>query len=116
MKKRVLTCLLGGVISAFICLAGSQLIFGFPKIEWNTISITVANRLLLGFVVGISSLKIKHHLHGALLGLILSLTVSIGFFPDESLKFTLYTSAGIFYGIMIDWLATDVFKAPKTYY
>lgn len=77
---------------------------------------TVANRLLLGFVVGISSWKIKHHLHGALLGLILSLTVSIGFLPCEFLKFTLYTGAGIFYGIMIDWLATDVFKAPKTYY
>jgi len=77
---------------------------------------TVANRLLLGFVVGISSWKIKHHLHGALLGLILSLTISIGFLPDEFLKFTLYTGAGIFYGIMIDWLATDVFKAPKIYY
>ncbi len=36
---------------------------------------TVANRLLLGFVIGISSWRLKHHLHGALLGLILSLTV-----------------------------------------
>ena len=76
---------------------------------------TVANRLLLGFVISISSWQIKHHLHGALLGLILSLTVSIGFLPDEILKFVLYTGAGIFYGIMIDWLATNVFKAPKTY-
>ena len=108
--------MLGGLISACICLAGSQVIFGFPKIEWGTISMTVANRMLLGFVIGISSWKIKHHLHGALLGLILSLTVSIGFLPDEVLKFTLFTSAGIFYGIMIDWLATNVFKAPKTYY
>jgi len=116
MKKRVLTCLLGGVISAWICLVGSQVIFGFPKIEWSTISMTVANRLLLGFVVGISSWKIKHHLHGALLGLILSLTVSISFLPNDLLKFTLYTGAGIFYGIMIDWLATDVFKTPKSYY
>jgi hypothetical protein len=75
---------------------------------------TVANRLLLGFVVGISSWKIRHHLHGALLGLILSLTVSVGFIPNDMLKFVLYTSAGVFYGIMIDWLATDIFKAPKS--
>ena len=114
MNKRILACLLGGLISACICLGGSHIIFGFPKIEWSTISMTVANRLLLGFVIGVSSWRIKHHLHGALLGLILSLTVSIGFLPDEVVKFILYTGAGIFYGIMIDWLATDVFKSPKT--
>ena len=114
MNKRIYACLLGGLISACICLGGSQVIFGFPKIEWSTISMTVANRLLLGFVIGISSWRIKHHLHGALLGLILSLTESIGFLPDETLKFILYTGAGIFYGVMIDWLATDIFKTPKS--
>ena len=115
MKKRILTCRLGGLISACICLVGSQVIFGYPKIEWSTISMTVANHLSLGFVIGISSWTIKHHLNGALLGLILSLTVSIGFLPDEILKFYLNTGAGIFYGIMIDWLSTNEFKAPKTY-
>jgi hypothetical protein len=50
---------------------------------------TVANRLLLGFVVSINSGKIKHHLGGSLLGMILSLTVSVGFLPDETLKFIL---------------------------
>jgi hypothetical protein len=113
MNKRILYCLLGGIISACICLGGSQIIFGFPKIEWSTISMTVANRLLLGFAIGISSWKLKHHLHGGLLGLIFSLSVSIGFFPDDLLKFILYTSAGVFYGILIDWLATDVLNAPK---
>ena len=113
-KNRILICILGGVISACICLAGSQIIFGFPGISWETVSMTVANRLLLGFVIGISSWRIKHHLHGALLGLILSLTVSIGFLPGEILKFFLYTGAGIFYGIMIDWLATDVFKSGRS--
>jgi hypothetical protein len=112
-KNRILICLSGGVISACICLVGSQVIFGFPEITWSTVSTTIANRLLLGFVIGISSWDIKHHLHGALLGLILSLTVSIGFLPGEILKFFLYTGAGIFYGIMIDWLATDIFKAGK---
>jgi hypothetical protein len=48
------------------------------------------------------------------LGLILSLTVSIGFLPGEILKFFLYTGAGVFYGIFIDWLATDIFKSGKT--
>ncbi len=113
-KKRILACILGGVISACICLVGSQVIFGFPEITWSTVSTTIANRLLLGFVIGISSWDIKHHLHGALLGLILSITVSIGFLPGEILKFFLYTGAGIFYGIMIDWLATDIFKSGRS--
>ncbi len=113
-NNRILTCMLGGVISACICLVGIQIIFGFPGITWSTVSTTIANRLLLGFVIGISSWRIKHHLHGALLGLILSLTVSIGFLPEEILKFSLYTGAGIFYGILIDWLATDIFKSGRT--
>lgn len=112
-QKRIQVCILGGIISACICLVGSQVIFGFPDITWSTVSTTIANRLLLGFVIGISSWRVKGHLHGALLGLILSLTVSIGFLPGDILKFFLYTGAGIFYGIMIDWLATDIFKAGK---
>ena len=112
-KNRILTCILGGVISACICLAGSQIIFGFPGITWETVSMTVANRLLLGFVIGISSWRLKYHLHGASLGLILSLTVSVGFLPGDILKFFLYTGAGVLYGIFIDWLATDVFKAER---
>ena len=112
--KRIWFCLLGGVISACICLAGSQIIFGFPVITWSTVSMTIANRLLLGFVIGISSWRIKYHLHGALLGLILSLTISIGFLPGDILKFFLYTGAGIFYGVFIDWFASDVFKSGRT--
>ena len=111
-KKRLLACMLGGVISAVICLVGRQIIFGFPEILWENIAATVANRLLLGFVIGISGWKINYLLHGAILGLILSLSVSIGFLPINILGFFLYTSAGILYGILIEWLATDVFKAP----
>jgi hypothetical protein len=105
--------MLGAIISACICLAGSQIIFGFPGITWSTVSTTVANRLLLGFVIGISGWQLKHHLHGALLGLIISLTVSIGFLPGEPLKFFLYTGAGICYGIFIDWLSSDLLNAGK---
>lgn len=113
ITKKIQVCILGGIISACICLIGSQVIFGFPETTWSTVSTTIANRLLLGFVIGISSWDIKHHLHGTLLGLILSLTVSSGFLPGDILKFFLYTGAGIFYGVMIDWLAADVFKAGK---
>jgi hypothetical protein len=114
-SRRIYYCLGGGVLSAIICLIGSQIIFGFEPIRWSTVSITVANRLLLGFVIGISAWKIPGKLHGVLLGLILSLTVSIGFLPADWIKFLLYTSAGVFYGWMIEWLASDIFKAPRKF-
>jgi hypothetical protein len=110
--KRFRFCLLGGVIAAVICLTGRQIIFGFPEITWEGVAATVANRLLLGFSIGISCWKINYLLHGAALGLIFSLSVSVGFIPDRFLAFFLYTMAGIFYGICIEWLATDVFHAP----
>lgn len=110
--KRFRVCVLGGVISAGICLVGSQIIFGFPDITWESAAATIANRLLLGFVIGISCWRINYLLHGALLGLIISLTVSVGFLPNNLLSFVLYTTAGVFYGILIEFLATKLFRAP----
>ena len=110
--KRLFACMIGGVLSAIICLVGKQIVYGFPEITWDVVAATMANRLLLGFVIGISSWRINYLLHGAIMGLIVSLSVSIGFFPSHTLGFFLYTPAGIVYGILIEWLSTDVFKAP----
>jgi hypothetical protein len=109
--ERLGICMGGGVISALICIVGSQIIHGFPPITIDTMAATVANRLLLGFVIGISSWGINYLLHVAILGLILSLTVSIGFLSNLT-DFTLYTSTGVLYGVMIEYLSTVVFKSP----
>lgn len=111
-KRRHWACVLGGFISAAICLVGRQIIFGFPDVTWENVAATVANRLLLGLAVGISCWRISHLVHGAVLRLIFSLSVSIGFLPAELLPFFLYPAAGTFYGLLIEWLSTDVLKAP----
>ncbi|RLD06884.1 MAG: hypothetical protein DRI65_05835 [Chloroflexota bacterium] len=54
----------------------------------------MANRILMGFAIGISSWKIPDLMHGELIGLFLSLSVSIGFLPADLLSFGLYTTAG----------------------
>jgi len=107
-----MVCILGGVLAAIICLFGSQIIFNFPPITWDTVAATMANRLLLGFIIGISGWRINYLLHGAILGLIVSLSVSIGFLPGNVLGFFLFTAAGIFYGFLIEWLSTVAFKVP----
>jgi len=111
-KRRILTCFLGGVISAFICLTGREIIFGFPEIHWPDIAAAAANRVLMGFVIGISSWRIPYLLHGALIGLLFSLSVSIGFISEDILSFGLYTAAGVLYGVFTEWLATDLLKSP----
>ena len=111
--KRVLICILGGAISAAFCVLGRQIIYGFSEITMQTIAHTVANRLLLGFVIGISSWRINHLVHGALLGFLFSLSVSIGYLPNGLIDFVAYTLAGTFYGVLIEWLSTDLFSAPK---
>ena len=112
--KRVLICLLGGVIAAIFCVLGRQVIYGFSEIHMSTIAHTVANRLLLGFVIGISGWRINHLVHGAVLGFLFSLSVSIGYLPAGMIDFVAYTLAGTFYGLLIEWLSTDIFSAPKS--
>jgi hypothetical protein len=110
--KRLRICMLGGVISALICTLGSQILLDFPPMTWNSMASTIANRLLLGFVIGISSWGMNYLLHGAVIGFIVSITVSIGFLPGDSTSFVLYTIAGVLYGVMIEFLSTVVFKSP----
>jgi len=111
-KKRLLVCIFGGVLSAVICLVGKQIVYGFPEITSDVLAVTIANRILLGFIIGISCWGLTYLLHGALLGLIVSLSVSIGFLPGNIFGFFLFTSAGVIYGIIIEWLSTAVFKSP----
>ena len=111
-RKRLWACLLGGVISAAVCLIGRQLAFGFPPITMENVAATMANRVLLGFAIGISGWRIHHLLHGGVLGLFFSLSVSIGFIPSNPLGFFFFTTVGVLYGVFIEWLSTNVFKAP----
>jgi hypothetical protein len=66
---------------------------------------------MLGFIIGISSLKMNFLLHGALIGLLVSLITSIPFLEGGVIGFLLFTTAGIIYGILIELVATKVFKA-----
>jgi hypothetical protein len=111
-RKRLIVCVFGGIVAAGFCLAGRQILFGAPEITWNTIAYTMANRLLLGFTVALSGWRINHLAHGAILGFIVSFSVSLGFLFSNPLEFAAYTSAGVLYGFLIEWFSTDIFKAP----
>ena len=112
--KRLMASLLGGVLCAGICVAGGTVLNNGSLPELSLmLGASILNRLLIGFVIGISGLKkMNYILHGAVIGFIVSFTVSIGFLGNNNIfEFIIYTSAGIIYGIIIELIATKLFKA-----
>lgn len=72
---------------------------------------SIGNRILIGFVIGISAWRIHYLLHGTLMGLIVTLSISIGILLDSVAGFLMFTVAGLIYGFLIELFATKVFKA-----
>jgi len=111
-KKRLVVCLAGGLVAGAMCLAGRQIMFRAPDVTWDAVAYTVANRFLLGFVLALSGWRINRLAHGAIVGLLVSLSVSLGFLFSDPVRCATYTAAGVLYGLLIEWFASDVFKAP----
>ena len=110
-NKRLLICTIGGIIAGLICSTGGLLSGNISEFSFFAIASTFFNRLMLGFFIGISSLKINFLFHGVLIGLFVSLITSIPFLQGNVKGFMFFTIAGIVYGILIELFATKVFKA-----
>ena len=110
-KKRLVVCLLGGVISAGVCMLGATMRGVIADVAPAALAASIFNRLMIGFVIAISGWKIHYLVHGAVIGLLVTLITSLGFLTDNPTNFLLYTVAGVIYGMFIEWLATRVFRA-----
>ena len=109
--KRVVICIIGGMIAAAICIGGMAS-SGRTELTAMVIASGIGNRILIGFVIGISNWRINYLLHGALIGFMVTLSSSIGILFTSTQGFLLYTAAGIVYGLLIELCATKVFNAP----
>jgi len=109
-NKRLLICTIGGIIAGLICSAGGHLSGNITELAFFTLAPAFFNRVMLGFIIGISNLKMNYLFHGALIGLLVSLITSIPFLEDGVTGFLFFTIAGIIYGILIELFATKVFK------
>lgn len=106
--KRLILSVIGGIICAVICAIGRK--FLIPSITLSVLIVsTFGNRILIGFVIGISRLKINYLLHGALIGFLVTLSYSIGMMLDSNVMgFIIYTAVGIIYGILIELFVTKL--------
>ncbi len=112
-SKRLLICIFGGLVAGIICSAGGLLSGNITEFSFFPLASSFFNRLMLGFVIGISSLKINYLLHGMLIGFLVSLINSVSFLENSITGFLFFTTAGIIYGLLIELFATKVFKAER---
>lgn len=115
-QKRIIIATLCGLIAGVFCISGGILIFGMTFSSLGVVYV-LSSRLLIGFVIGISSLKMHWVFHGLLIGFI------IGFpFPIYDLiigqtsiiALAAFIMSSVF-GVMIEFITTIVFKAGRTF-
>ncbi len=111
--KRVIIATICGVIFGFVCLglatsnpdpAGSLTL----SVKLNII----LSRTLLGFMIGISALRLKWWLHGIVLGFISSIPMAIAVMDQGSIMIGTFVM-GIIYGVLTELITTIFFKAKQ---
>jgi hypothetical protein len=108
MQKRVMVATMFGLIFGVVCLLLGHYA---GKTPWSAAFVLsgLANRGMMGFVIGVTALRINPYARGALFGLLMSLGPGLAFWtPDKTVPYLL---AGTIYGFLTDVLTTKVFKA-----
>jgi hypothetical protein len=110
-SRRLLICTVGGLLAGILCSAGGFLTGNIQEFSFLAIASPFLNRVLIGFFIGISRLKINYLLHGMLIGFLVSFISTVSSLENSPKGFLFFTSAGIIYGLLIELFATKVFKA-----
>lgn len=110
---RILVATLMGVVMGLVCASGA---YAGRLLTLTTVTFVwiLLNRTIMGFVIGISGLKLHWAWNGIVLGLVVGSIFSYFFYMDEhSLKTALLTPIGnAIYGLIIEFFTTKVFKRP----
>jgi hypothetical protein len=114
--KRVVTATIFGLIMGIMCWLFGVYVFKLieppPPIHLANI---IGHRVIMGFVIGISALRMNWALHGILMGLIIG---SLFCLFDAYAGMPTWVWAGLLvptnmsYGFLIEFFTTKVFKAP----
>jgi hypothetical protein len=106
--KRILIATVFGFITGFLCYLGGR--YGLKiEISISNLFMILLHRGLLGFVIGISVLRMHWALHGILLGLIVGLPSVPGIILGEG--GLAYFVMGPVWGLIIELCTSVVFRA-----
>lgn len=115
--KRIIIATLAGVLFGFVCL-------GFATSSGHETPLAIklqilVSRTLIGFAIGVSSLKLHWTLHGLLFGLIFSLPMAFSGLMAEtpdfsaSMMFISTVVMGMIYGFLIELITSVLFKSKN---
>jgi hypothetical protein len=112
MNRIVITTVLGVVAGLICALGGMSLGVTMTPISFAWV---LLNRTVLGFVIGISGLRLHWAWHGIILGLIVGSLFSFGGYLMGSKPLVVVATivASVIFGFAIDGLTTVVFKRPQ---
>ncbi len=114
-KRVIIATLMGAVCGVICCLlasSGGEL----PLVMSASIFLS---RTLIGFVIGISAMKMHWAIHGPLIGLILSIpgglaaTMTANPEMSSAAMFTGTVVMGVIYGFLIELVTSVLFKAKR---
>jgi len=113
--KRILVATLFGLIAGAIC---ATLLFSAGVMRYTPILLVwvLLNRAVMGFAIGISSLKLRWAWNGIVLGILVGSIFSYFLFMNLGagpLPVVNFLANGIF-GLTIEFFTTVVFKQPAT--
>lgn len=109
-SKRVLLATLFGLIFGIVCMLLASAKPDSPPMAANIKLNLVMSRMLTGFMIGISALRLKWYLHGIILGAIGSIPMAVATISDPTIAVSSVVM-GIVYGILIELLTSIVFKS-----
>jgi hypothetical protein len=110
--KRLIVSTTFGFVAGIICYLGGKYGLG-DDISSTMFLYILLNRALIGFVIGISPLRMSWALHGLLMGTIVGLPFTAGCLLEEGNLATAIAALflGAVYGLMIEFFTTVVFRA-----
>ena len=111
--KRVIIATSCGILFGFVCLGLAMSnphpadVFTLP-IKINI----VLSRVLLGFMIGISALRLKWWLHGIVLGIVMSTPMAVQVMDKPQIMIGTFVM-GIIYGVLTELITSILFKAKQ---
>jgi hypothetical protein len=111
--KRIVVATLFGLVAGCLCATGA---FLGHMLEFSVVALLfiLLNRAVMGFVIGISALKLRWAWNGIVLGIVVGSIFSYFMFMNnvpEPLPVVNFFVNGLF-GLMIEFFTTVVFKQP----
>jgi hypothetical protein len=111
--KRITISILFGLVAGLICASGA---FYGHILKFSVVALLwiLLNRAVMGFVIGISALKVHWAWNGAIIGLVVGSIFSYSLFMNVGLILlpVLNFFVNGLFGLMIEFFTTKVFKQP----